>query len=144
MKKVRLVPEGKTWQELNYSRCGRTDKGVSALEQVGAQAITATSWLSIWLLDAHTSISKSPWGAFTLQEPHAWQQHALVEQLHCPWREAAAAAASPGSLTLLAESTWPEQVHNVGVGRFLQVVVQRLQCSSPAVRLPTEPASTCK
>ena len=43
MRKVRLVPEGKTWQELNYSRCGRTDKGVSALEQVGAQASTALS-----------------------------------------------------------------------------------------------------
>eukprot|EP00884_Botryococcus_braunii_P012692 jgi/Botrbrau1/21423/Bobra.0216s0038.1 len=34
--KCRLVPEGSTWSQLNYSRCGRTDKGVSALGQVVA------------------------------------------------------------------------------------------------------------
>ncbi len=35
--KCRLVPEGSTWSQLNYSRCGRTDKGVSALGQVSTR-----------------------------------------------------------------------------------------------------------
>ena len=80
MKKVRLVPEGKTWQELNYSRCGRTDKGVSALEQVGPQASTAMSGPLTRRLHAQKIISWSPWGAFTLHEPHAWQRYAPVRQ----------------------------------------------------------------
>lgn len=36
LKKLCLVPEDKSWQELRYSRGGRTDKGVSALGQVVA------------------------------------------------------------------------------------------------------------
>ena len=31
--RTKLVKEGRSWQELRYSRCGRTDKGVSALGQ---------------------------------------------------------------------------------------------------------------
>lgn len=34
LRKTRLIPEGIGWEGLNYSRCGRTDKGVSALGQV--------------------------------------------------------------------------------------------------------------
>lgn len=34
LKRVRLVPQDATWQTVRYSRCGRTDKGVSALGQV--------------------------------------------------------------------------------------------------------------
>jgi tRNA pseudouridine38/39 synthase len=36
MAKTRLLQQHKTWQELKYSRAGRTDKGVSALGQVVA------------------------------------------------------------------------------------------------------------
>ncbi len=36
LRKTRLVPAGAGWQELRYSRGGRTDKGVSALGQVVA------------------------------------------------------------------------------------------------------------
>ena len=34
LKRVKLVPEDSDWQAVRYSRCGRTDKGVSALGQV--------------------------------------------------------------------------------------------------------------
>lgn len=34
MRKAKLIGEEATWQQLNYSRCGRTDKGVSAAGQV--------------------------------------------------------------------------------------------------------------
>lgn len=34
--RARLIPPGATWHSLQYSRCGRTDKGVSALGQVVA------------------------------------------------------------------------------------------------------------
>ena len=34
MRKAKLISEDATWQQLNYSRCGRTDKGVSAAGQV--------------------------------------------------------------------------------------------------------------
>lgn len=34
MRKTRLVPSGKSWREMVYSRGGRTDKGVSAAGQV--------------------------------------------------------------------------------------------------------------
>ncbi len=33
LRRTRLVEEGLGWQALQYSRCGRTDKGVSALGQ---------------------------------------------------------------------------------------------------------------
>ena len=36
MRKAKLIGEEATWQQLNYSRCGRTDKGVSAAGQVSA------------------------------------------------------------------------------------------------------------
>lgn len=36
MRKAKLIGEEATWQQLNYSRCGRTDKGVSAAGQVKA------------------------------------------------------------------------------------------------------------
>lgn len=36
MRKAKLIGEAATWQQLNYSRCGRTDKGVSAAGQVNA------------------------------------------------------------------------------------------------------------
>ena len=35
LRRLRLVPEDCDWHVLRYSRCGRTDKGVSALGQVG-------------------------------------------------------------------------------------------------------------
>lgn len=35
LRKVKLIPEDVEVSELEYSRCGRTDKGVSALGQVG-------------------------------------------------------------------------------------------------------------
>lgn len=34
MRRTKLIPEGAGWEGLGYSRCGRTDKGVSALGQV--------------------------------------------------------------------------------------------------------------
>ena len=34
LRHTRLIPEGVGWEGLGYSRCGRTDKGVSALGQV--------------------------------------------------------------------------------------------------------------
>ena len=34
MRKAKLIAEGASWQQLKYSRCGRTDKGVSAAGQV--------------------------------------------------------------------------------------------------------------
>ena len=36
LRRTKLIPEDTGWQELSYSRCGRTDKGVSALGQVFA------------------------------------------------------------------------------------------------------------
>ncbi|CAL5221610.1 g3830 [Coccomyxa viridis] len=36
LRRTKLIPEEAGWQELGYSRCGRTDKGVSALSQVVA------------------------------------------------------------------------------------------------------------
>ena len=33
LRRVRLIPEDADWQALHYSRCGRTDKGVSAVGQ---------------------------------------------------------------------------------------------------------------
>ncbi|KAK9914986.1 hypothetical protein WJX75_003356 [Coccomyxa subellipsoidea] len=36
MRRTKLIPEGAGWEGLGYSRCGRTDKGVSALGQVVA------------------------------------------------------------------------------------------------------------
>ena len=33
LRRTRLIPEGVGWEGLQYSRCGRTDKGVSALGQ---------------------------------------------------------------------------------------------------------------
>ena len=36
LRRTKLIPEDTGWQELSYSRCGRTDKGVSALGQVYA------------------------------------------------------------------------------------------------------------
>jgi tRNA U38,U39,U40 pseudouridine synthase TruA len=33
LRRTRLVEDGLGWQALQYSRCGRTDKGVSALGQ---------------------------------------------------------------------------------------------------------------
>lgn len=37
LRKVRLIPEDAEIGSLKYSRCGRTDKGVSALGQVGSR-----------------------------------------------------------------------------------------------------------
>ena len=37
--KTRLIPVGVSWQEINYSRGGRTDKGVSGLGQVVALTV---------------------------------------------------------------------------------------------------------
>ena len=34
LRRTKLIPDDTGWQELGYSRCGRTDKGVSALGQV--------------------------------------------------------------------------------------------------------------
>ena len=34
LRRTKLIPNDTGWQELGYSRCGRTDKGVSALGQV--------------------------------------------------------------------------------------------------------------
>lgn len=34
MRKAKLIQESATWQDLQYARCGRTDKGVSAAGQV--------------------------------------------------------------------------------------------------------------
>lgn len=34
MRQTKLIPDDAGWQSLKYSRCGRTDKGVSALSQV--------------------------------------------------------------------------------------------------------------
>lgn len=34
LKRTCMVPKKANWQQLQYSRCGRTDKGVSALGQV--------------------------------------------------------------------------------------------------------------
>jgi len=34
LKKTKLVPEDATWKSINYSRSGRTDKGVSAFSQI--------------------------------------------------------------------------------------------------------------
>ena len=34
LRRTKLIPDDTGWQELEYSRCGRTDKGVSALGQV--------------------------------------------------------------------------------------------------------------
>lgn len=36
LRATRLVPQGAAWAELQYTRCGRTDKGVSALSNVVA------------------------------------------------------------------------------------------------------------
>ncbi len=39
MRRTRLIPDEAGWQSLIYSRCGRTDKGVSALAQVCLAAL---------------------------------------------------------------------------------------------------------
>ena len=36
LRRTRLIEEGLDWEALEYSRCGRTDKGVSALCQAQA------------------------------------------------------------------------------------------------------------
>ena len=36
LRRTRLIEEGLGWEALEYSRCGRTDKGVSALCQAQA------------------------------------------------------------------------------------------------------------
>lgn len=36
LRRTRLIPEDADWHSLRYSRCGRTDKGVSALGQASA------------------------------------------------------------------------------------------------------------
>ena len=46
----KLVPPGASWQDISYSRCGRTDKGVSALGQVGCENLRA------WGLAPKTSV----------------------------------------------------------------------------------------
>jgi len=38
LRKVKLIPEDAESRHLSYSRCGRTDKGVSALGQVSLHA----------------------------------------------------------------------------------------------------------
>ncbi|KAL0034588.1 hypothetical protein WJX79_009374 [Trebouxia sp. C0005] len=43
MRKAKLIAEGATWQQVNYSRCGRTDKGVSAAGQVIALLLRSAS-----------------------------------------------------------------------------------------------------
>ncbi|DBA79142.1 TPA: hypothetical protein ACH3X1_008979 [Trebouxia sp. C0004] len=43
MQKAKLIAEGATWQQVNYSRCGRTDKGVSAAGQVIALLLRSAS-----------------------------------------------------------------------------------------------------
>lgn len=45
MRKAKLIGEHATWQQLNYSRCGRTDKGVSAAGQV-----RTASWCFCYML----------------------------------------------------------------------------------------------
>lgn len=40
LKRVKLVPDDADWQAVRYSRCGRTDKGVSALGQARAACHT--------------------------------------------------------------------------------------------------------
>jgi hypothetical protein len=39
----RLIPADASWQDIRYSRCGRTDKGVSGLGQVGCCALAQVS-----------------------------------------------------------------------------------------------------
>lgn len=43
MRKAKLIGEGATWQQVRYSRCGRTDKGVSAAGQVIALLLRSAS-----------------------------------------------------------------------------------------------------
>ena len=47
LRRTRLIEEGLGWEALGYSRCGRTDRGVSALCQVQIQqALGAQLWFS--------------------------------------------------------------------------------------------------
>ena len=41
MRKAKLIAPGVTWQQVKYSHCGRTDKGVSAAGQVTFQACSS-------------------------------------------------------------------------------------------------------
>ena len=43
LRRTRLIPEGVGWEGLGYSRCGRTDKGVSALGQVRLPAHSSSN-----------------------------------------------------------------------------------------------------
>lgn len=46
LRRVKLIPEDAEVASLDYSRCGRTDKGVSALGQVGLCGTVLTSSLT--------------------------------------------------------------------------------------------------
>ncbi|KAK9822421.1 hypothetical protein WJX74_005182 [Apatococcus lobatus] len=43
MRQTKLIPHNADWQSLKYSRCGRTDKGVSALSQVLALQLRSSA-----------------------------------------------------------------------------------------------------
>lgn len=44
LRHVKLIPEDAEVASLGYSRCGRTDKGVSALGQVGLCTVLTSSY----------------------------------------------------------------------------------------------------
>ena len=56
MQKAKLIAEGATWQQVKYSRCGRTDKGVSAAGQV-CRLLFSASCIHYRLYQLNTTLS---------------------------------------------------------------------------------------
>ena len=71
----RLIPADTSWQDIRYSRCGRTDKGVSGLGQVecctlvtfALLAAGGVSMLACWFVMQASQPCKAPLGRFCSQ-----------------------------------------------------------------------------
>jgi hypothetical protein len=74
LRKTRLIRPEASWQDLKYSRGGRTDKGVSALGQVRAPALPVAASLSRTALLAWrpSPLLPLPCGACSLSQPRFW------------------------------------------------------------------------
>ncbi len=57
LRRTKLIPEEAGWQQLGYSRCGRTDKGVSALGQVCGGSSAVAVDMSVCMLHLRESPS---------------------------------------------------------------------------------------
>lgn len=84
LRRTRLIPEDADWHSLRYSRCGRTDKGVSALGQASACWTSHPAdiiWIgSCWALHCSPANLFRAWSCAAVEAPIQVDEPPVVQQ----------------------------------------------------------------